>query len=47
LVLDPATGSLLVFEDLSRVDGHVTVTYYEALVDSGWTNNVQPPSGAS
>jgi hypothetical protein len=47
LILDPATGSLLVFEDLSRVDGHVTVTYYEALVDSGWTNNVQPPSGAS
>jgi hypothetical protein len=47
LIIDPVTGSLLAFENLSRVDGHVMVTHYEALVESGWTNNVQPPSGAS
>lgn len=47
LIIDPVTGSLLAFEDLSRVDGHVVVVNYEALVESGWTNNVQPPSGAS
>jgi hypothetical protein len=47
LIIDPVTGSLLAFEDVSSVDGHVMVTHYEALLESGWTNNVQPPSGAS
>jgi hypothetical protein len=47
LIIDPITGSLLAFEDLSSVDGHVMVTQYEALVESGWTNNVQPPSGSA
>jgi hypothetical protein len=47
LIIDPVTGSLLAFEDVSSVDGHVVVTHYEALLESGWTNSVQPPSGAS
>ncbi|MGD0193836.1 MAG: CU044_5270 family protein [Candidatus Dormibacteria bacterium] len=47
LIIDPVTGSLLGFEDVSSVDGHVVVTHYEALLESGWTNTVQPPSGAS
>jgi hypothetical protein len=47
LIIDPVTGSLLAFEDLSSVDGHVMVTHYEALVESGWTSNVQPSSGES
>jgi hypothetical protein len=47
LIIDPSTGALLAFEDVVSVHGHVTVTYYEALVESGWTNKVQPPSGAS
>jgi hypothetical protein len=47
LIIDPVSGSLLAFEDVSSVDGHVVVTHYEALLESGWTNIVQPPSGAS
>jgi hypothetical protein len=47
LIIDPVTGSLLAFEDVSSVDGHDVVTHYEMLLESGWTNTVQPPSGAS
>jgi len=47
LIIDPVTGSLLAFEDLSSVDGHVMVTHYEALVEYGWTNNIQPPQATS
>ena len=47
LIIDPVSGSLLAFEDVSSVDGHVVVTHYEALLEFGWTNIVQPPSGAS
>jgi hypothetical protein len=47
LIIDPVTGSLLAFEDLSRVDGHIMVSHAEVLVEHGWTNSVQPPSGAS
>jgi hypothetical protein len=47
LIIDPVTGSLLAFEDVSSADGHVMVTHYEALLESGWTNTVRPPSGGA
>jgi hypothetical protein len=46
LIVDPGTGSLLALEDLSTVDGHVTIVQYEALVQAGWTNTVDASAGA-
>jgi hypothetical protein len=34
-------------ENVSRINGQVTVPYYEAILETGWTNTVQSVSGSS